>query len=806
MSSVNGINGKKRNKPCESCRTHRRKCSVSNGTNCDRCKRLFIPCLFKFSLKPNITKNKRTVTTITSGTSSNITTTTSTAITTTSECSNSRDNSNNEKLKRSSRRPISQLRKSRLSEKVRNLQQQITTMEEQLQSLTAYRQSNKQTRRDFWSLVINRSIHGDLSLHTSVQNVGELKMFLEETWPRFAAATTSTPNITRMFIPSAHTGQGQGSLTITYRMFGVEKIFFNLMRFGPSGSSNIPGGMDSVTTAMAAAALAAAVTSSSSTTIYPSYEATHHSNNSAILTRRIDDEDPAFVFVKHNLINVFFGCEGYLSPSIVRTHFLDYLHNNPNSMLANAMVAYVACGMCRHVRLVNLPFTRQELGATCMAKARRQLEDALFDDDDQEEKERGPTIEKMITMWLLSTASIMNLRNKEARTLTSMAWNMGIQLKDTYLPIIRQLDDPIKADKLDSVTVAKAETWRRLFYILRYLELTMYMVYDGLGDFSSIVTHSKVGYPKILPEEQINPMLNKAVEIFRYLITLSTLPSGCDVSTRQEIIGQRLMAATIDKVSCEDINFIEGRLIHFWHSLPREYVLGSSPIGLLDDIIVQHCTDPHILFLNKMYYIYWFVMSSRFMADPAKADMSNASLGRMDNERALLVVSLATDAITKITVALYTHMPCAVELHWLAIVADMIRNLTTCTQPEIKARAERNLASTLSILNSCMQHIFIDNLDENPTSTTNEKISDDTSGFPDSHINTTASITTIPGNTTEADDRQSSTTTNATYDENLKASSCPTTTTATAAVLSAAYFKELKRQIGSVLTFNNHVI
>ena len=152
-------------------------------------------------------------------------------------------------------------------------------------------------------------------------------------------------------------------------------------------------------------------------------------------------------------------------------------------------------------------------------------------------------------------------------------------------------------------------------------------------------------------------------------------------------------------------------------------------------------------------------------------------------------------------------MPCAVELHWLAIVADMIRKLTTCTQPEIKARAERNLASTLSILNSCMQHIFIDNLDENPTSETNGEFSDDSTRFSESYSRTTTSTSNITANTSKSDNRQPSSTTTPTagHDENLAESSCPTTT-ATAAVLSAAYFKELKRQIGSVLTFNNHVI
>ncbi|CAO3648612.1 unnamed protein product [Mucor hiemalis] len=46
----------KRNKPCENCRTHRRKCKVSQGSQCERCVKMNLTCVFKFSVKPTVLK------------------------------------------------------------------------------------------------------------------------------------------------------------------------------------------------------------------------------------------------------------------------------------------------------------------------------------------------------------------------------------------------------------------------------------------------------------------------------------------------------------------------------------------------------------------------------------------------------------------------------------------------------------------------------------------------------------------------------------------------------------------------------
>ncbi|KAI8143960.1 hypothetical protein BJV82DRAFT_610018 [Fennellomyces sp. T-0311] len=699
MSSANGITEKqKRNKPCESCRAHRRKCSVLLGTICERCKRLSLPCLFKFSVKP----------------------------------SNARGNSGEcgkIKPKRPSRRPMSLLRKTQLSDKVRLLQQQITAMEHQLQSLGTYMRSDKSTRKQFWSLVVNRSIHGDLTLDTSVQSIGELMSFMEQTWSCFAPDT-------RIFrTPMYFTDRTDRFLSVTQPYYRVEQVLYSLVRDLPSKPISACNPDPTVAEA----------------------SARQCGTNAAI-----DDENPALMFVKHNLINVFFGCHGYLTPAFVRMHFLDYLQANPNSMLANAMVAFVACSACRHVKLVNLPFTRQELGAACMLKARRQLEDAVFEDDDGE-----PTIEKMATMWLLTNCLTYNLRKKEARTLLNMAWRMAIQLKDIYLPVVLQFDDPDKAAQLDRVIAAKAETWRRLFYIIRHLELSMYMVYDGLVDFTSIIFHSKIGYPTILPEEKSNPVLSKAVEIYRYLITLSTLPGGCEIATREELVAHRLLAGALNKVSCADIEFIEKRLLEFWYSLPRAYTLCDQPIAYLDDAVVQNCTDPNILFLSHMYYIYWLILHARLMEEPAKADMTNFSLDRMDNERALVIVSISTDALTKLSMALLAHMPCSVEMHWMAILCDMLRKLTACTHSEIKTRAEKNLVQALSILNSCMQHIFTESTGQG--------------AIWDSESTTSSELLSCHGGS-------------------------PSTLPSGVTSVSTAYYKEFKRQIGEMLTLNQAIM
>ncbi|KAI8641894.1 hypothetical protein BD408DRAFT_388008 [Parasitella parasitica] len=43
----------KRNKPCENCRTHRRKCVSLNNSMCERCSKLSLECIFKSTEKPS---------------------------------------------------------------------------------------------------------------------------------------------------------------------------------------------------------------------------------------------------------------------------------------------------------------------------------------------------------------------------------------------------------------------------------------------------------------------------------------------------------------------------------------------------------------------------------------------------------------------------------------------------------------------------------------------------------------------------------------------------------------------------------
>ncbi|KAI9487410.1 MAG: hypothetical protein EXX96DRAFT_553111 [Benjaminiella poitrasii] len=51
----------KRNKPCENCRTHRRKCVNRDHSTCERCQKLNLECVYKISEKPSKPVSKPTV-------------------------------------------------------------------------------------------------------------------------------------------------------------------------------------------------------------------------------------------------------------------------------------------------------------------------------------------------------------------------------------------------------------------------------------------------------------------------------------------------------------------------------------------------------------------------------------------------------------------------------------------------------------------------------------------------------------------------------------------------------------------------
>lgn len=579
------------------------------GTSCERCRKMSLPCLFKFTAKP-------------------ISPTTTIPI----------------------RKTVSATKKSRLVHQVFGLHEDAEELEAQLQTvLAAHRQQKvvSSNRNNDWSLSISKSSLGGVRLETSVHAMSDMLGFLQQTWQYFCEGLP--PERT----PTYYVDRTQQYLKVTYRMTDLEGRIRRLF--------------------------------SQVKTIMPAIDA----------DSMLPDE-PAVIEAKRRVIDTHYGCGLYLSPVLVRSYYKDYLKSNPNSMLTNALVAFVVSSQCRHL---DIPFERREIAQICQREARSQLQDALFDN-----VENIPSVETMATLCLLGKVMLTRLKADQARIYLSLAWRMAIQLKDTYLQIVQDIDRKIGIDAMDPVLMAKAESWRRMFYVLRYLETIMNIMYEGNADYSSIIFHGNVGFPAVLPCEEKDPALANAVRIYRCNIQLSILPCGQGESTsRMEAVGYQLVSGVLESVSCADIEFIETRLAEFWRRTPSEYWLSDDPLGYIDLERLKRCTDPHILYLNQMYYMYWVQVESRLMQSPAVADMTTASLARLDAERALLIVSICCDAVSNISAILYQHMPCAVELHWMSILMEFLIRLKDAADPGIRSRAKSNLQSLLYILNSIFE-------------------------------------------------------------------------------------------------------
>ncbi|KAI8330736.1 hypothetical protein BC941DRAFT_517964 [Chlamydoabsidia padenii] len=133
----------KRNKPCESCRTHRRRCILQHPNICVRCQRMGLPCLFKFSTKPPTLPQPK--------------------------------------------KPISASRKSRLLKKFWLLEQDAELLESEMKELMngALSQQQQQQRKEkeeeraSWLISIQRSQH-NLVMNTNITNISELFALVQQ--------------------------------------------------------------------------------------------------------------------------------------------------------------------------------------------------------------------------------------------------------------------------------------------------------------------------------------------------------------------------------------------------------------------------------------------------------------------------------------------------------------------------------------------------------------------------------------------------------------------------------------------------
>lgn len=382
-------------------------------------------------------------------------------------------------------------------------------------------------------------------------------------------------------------------------------------------------------------------------------------------------------FLKLQMIKVYFNCHALLNPIFIHTWHYPQLQRNPDSLLSTTVASYVAYSSCIHISMVGLSFTRIQFAELCRLEAKEMLQDALFDQE--------PSIDACLALWVMCNISILSLKGKEARIQSSLCWQIVIQLKSTYLH--RMLPDTLE-------NMINAEVWKRLFFAARFVEFNFSMASDGVTDFSNIAHHLDVKLPSLLPCEVLDDRLTKSVLCYQYVSRLTTHSAGSDT----EILGLRLMAGVIDAIPSNIIQYLEFTLMQLWDSIPESLRLGSGPYRLIDPKCVEACSNASILRFNLVFYIYWMNFQSRTMRKPNETDLTAAAFSRMDGDRALIITSICSDAASRIFKALYTVMPCGIELHWITMCLDILRMLSSSANVPVKQRATKNLQELSQIL------------------------------------------------------------------------------------------------------------
>ncbi|KAI7883530.1 hypothetical protein K492DRAFT_205341 [Lichtheimia hyalospora FSU 10163] len=525
------------------------------------------------------------------------------------------------------------------AKELRHLERQASLLEEQLKELSSYDLTRYQRHL---SIVMTRQ---GIRIETPVRSLTDMLMFLEQTWSYFfldQSLSLRNPSIWG-------STEDNASVKVTLKRLGTEYRHVCILL----------------------------------------------SNTNPSIHKRLSSQDtePFDIYsIKQRMIDIFFSCVEYATPIIVRPYFMDLYHRYPDSMITNATVAYVSLSPCNHVNLISFPCTRQAFGQYCLERARKQMEETLFGEDDEA---AAPSVETMLALWMMGMSLIILLKHDEARMLLDIGWQMAVQLRTTYLPVLQQSDD----DSISLELKAKAETWRRSYALMRF-------VYQGFTAYSrqnSVISddhdhdlsfHSQVGLPTMLPEEQANPALYAVVDAFRYFVEFS-------IAIPRLLL--KLNTGLLEHVSYRAVVEAEHWFFTFWHRLPNAYRLSpTGPLDILDMDQLRQCMNPTVLMLHRFYYDQWMMLEMRFMSP---APLTNAPeqdhppFHRLDNERALMVVSICCDAFVKLTIVLHEQdHPCIYDVHTALIVAELLDMLRSCSNTTIRDRAEQNFAWCCDLL------------------------------------------------------------------------------------------------------------
>lgn len=481
-----------------------------------------------------------------------------------------------------------------------------------------------------WQLTITGGSSG-INFQTSIRNINDINSFLSETARYFNATLSRTPNY--------HIDRSLQMIQVTNKMLQVEHILHSIFQNNKTETGRL-----------------------------------------AIELPICDDHTRTYM--KRQVISSYFGCMGLLTPVFSKPYYLPLFDLNPNTMVATALASFITYSQCCHIQYIQHPFTRETLAESFRQEAKALLQEVLFDEEHN--------IYTVATLMFLAQSALIVLNNSEARLYMNMAWRMVLELQPRYAHLL----DGVTSDTPVTEEIIEAETWRRLFYAVRYYELTLCLICDERDDYSSIMFNVGIGYPIVLNIEKDIKESRDSVEAFYHLVRVN----DCQMTQRDDELRYKLLAGKLDKLSVNDLQKLETQLCDFWSSMPKEFRLSDSPFDYLQLDRIQQCSNPFALYINQIYYSYWIGLETRLMQPPSDTDLKGINMERYDGERALLLVSIITDAMTKIFHVLFHKVPCVVELHWMLIVADSLRMLKKSPNLTIRARASRNLNITLDVL------------------------------------------------------------------------------------------------------------
>ncbi|KAH8550774.1 hypothetical protein BGW37DRAFT_495795 [Umbelopsis sp. PMI_123] len=643
---------RRRNKPCENCRAHRRKCVVLSGDRCERCIKNNISCIFLITTKPKVVQKKS----------------------------------------------ISQSKKRRLLNQVWDLEDVCDNLEDQLKSMDIHfdakkysppvkleqldeddestvstsKQSNTAASSETemysypkssssssstelcncaeptpcshmkvvspisseWSLTISRGKQG-LRFQSSIKTIEDIMVFTAETLKYFSISS----DVPRQ--PMYYSERREGQLQVTLKRLDAEEMVAQLIKYSRRGQ-HTPINIES---------------------IRPILQQAYHSA------------------ITHKLLQAYFKCDNLRYALVHEKRYYQHIETHRDCMMVPAMCAYVMASQCQHVMMEGIPETmRMNLELYFASKARSALEEVLFAE--------SPTLESVWTILNLARYNLMILNGSEAWIQIGIAWRMAVQLKSDYLEVLNNPENHTREMQLT------ADSWRRIYYYIRYMEVNLHNIFQPTSDYLSVIDDCDLGEPTMNDHDLQDDDHKNAFVVLDRLIKLSVR----HLKDSNDNILYALFRGATDSVSQSSVDKLEHFLCLWWKELPPQFQLGPSPLQYIPQKTIDDCQIPQVLMLNNLYHLFWMGFQCRLMRDPRHANLASTTLHFSNSDRSLAIVSICCDAIARCNEALLRLSPCKVDAHYLIIAMDVMSRLQTSVDKKISALAKSNLELTMRIL------------------------------------------------------------------------------------------------------------